>query len=95
MRNAARHGRDRADGRPLHLRVGMDVDEPKGGIGQARLEVRIEDDGVGLQADDIGSDGEGHGLALHSTMMAVIGGTLAVERRSEGGTRVRLTLPVI
>jgi signal transduction histidine kinase len=92
MRNAARHGRDRANARPLHLWVRMVVREPERDASQRTLEVRIEDDGVGL-GNDL-SDRTGQGLALHSTMMAVVGGTLAVERRPEGGTRVQLTLPV-
>jgi len=32
------------------------------------------------------------GLALHSAMLAVVGGTLAVEPRAEGGTRVMIVL---
>ena len=44
------------------------------------LRITIEDDGVGLGlARD--SDASGQGLALHSTMMAVVGGTLTVESR--------------
>jgi len=93
MRNAARHGRDRASERPLHLWVRMVVREPERDASQRTLEVRIEDDGVGL-GNDLRSDHAGQGLTLHSTMMAVVGGTLAVERRPEGGTRVQLTLPV-
>lgn len=90
MRNAARHGRDRMAGRPLYLDVTIDLCEPAGYAGQGRLETRVEDDGVGLP--DEGAAGEGQGLALHSTMMAIVGGTLAVERRPGGGTRVRLIL---
>ena len=37
--------------------------------------------------------GGGNGLALHSTMMAVVGGTLAVESEVGSYTRVILTLP--
>jgi len=38
-------------------------------------------------------DATGQGLALHSTMMAVIGGELTVENRAGGGTVLRLVLP--
>jgi signal transduction histidine kinase len=93
MRNAARHGRDRANERPLHLWVKMVLREAEGDASQQTLEVRIEDDGVGL-GNDSTLDGKGQGLTLHSTMMAVIGGGLAVERRSGDGTYVQLTLPV-
>jgi signal transduction histidine kinase len=37
--------------------------------------------------------GSGSGLALHSTMLAVVGGTLAVEANPQAGTRVLLSLP--
>src|SRR3990172_738149 len=44
------------------------------------------------QATSTGGDG-GHGLALHSTMMAVIGGHLIVESTPGHSTRVTLELP--
>lgn len=80
VRNAARHGRQ--EGQPLHLRVAGRWQAPD-------LEVVIEDDGVGLAPD---SD-SGRGLALHSTMLAVVGGTLATESVPGQYTRVRLLLP--
>jgi signal transduction histidine kinase len=43
-------------------------------------------------AGDLKSAG-GHGLALHSTMMAVVGGSLAVESAPGEYTRVVLSLP--
>ncbi len=39
--------------------------------------------------------GSGQGLALHSTMMAVIGGTLSIDSMPEEYTRVSLVLPRI
>jgi signal transduction histidine kinase len=84
VRNAARHGR-RDDSAPLHLRLG--VAQRNG------LEITIEDDGVGLGAGSASEAGSGHGLALHSTMMAVVGGTLAVESAPGAYTRVTLRLP--
>jgi signal transduction histidine kinase len=93
MRNAARHGRDEANAHPLHLRLCLVWHERPEGSGPGRLEVLIEDDGVGLQAHDPLVDTGGQGLALHSAMMAVVGGTLAVESLPGTHTRVRLTLP--
>jgi len=63
--------------------------------GQPGLEILIEDDGVGLQAYEKGEGDtdQGRGLALHSTLMAVIGGTLAVETLPNAYTRVVLALP--
>jgi signal transduction histidine kinase len=57
------------------------------------LEILIEDDGVGLEAQDGLDEGRGQGLALHSTMMAVIGGSLALESLADVYTRVWLVLP--
>jgi signal transduction histidine kinase len=85
MRNAARHAR--AEGRPLHL--ALSVRSGDGQPGTGGLQVVIEDDGVGMRGD-----GGGQGLALHSTMMAVVGGSLAVESLPGAYTRVVLALPV-
>jgi signal transduction histidine kinase len=99
MRNAARHGRAEASN-PLHLKIA--VTWPKG------LEITVEDNGVGLGAAhpanggsglhpgvsaEVQPEGSGQGLALHSTMMAVVGGTLAVESVAGDYTKVVLTLP--
>src|SRR5690606_38727174 len=78
LRNAARHGRG---GTTEALRLRLQVME------RARtVALVIEDDGVGLDP----GGGDGRGLALHSTMLAVVGGTLAVESSAGRGTRVRL-----
>jgi signal transduction histidine kinase len=100
IRNAARHAR--GDGtQSLSLHVAATVGD--------EFRLTIEDDGVGhdqagqtastsfndsaiqdhSQRDGVG----GHGLALHSTMMAVAGGSLSVETRTPRGTRVVLSLP--
>jgi signal transduction histidine kinase len=85
IRNAARYGRNGDSARPLHLQVGV--------AWRDGLEIRIEDDGVGLGAHPPAADGSGHGLALHSTMMAVVGGALATDTQPGQYTRVTLTLP--
>lgn len=92
VRNAAKYGRGEkgAMERPLRLTIAITWD--KG------LRVQIEDNGVGL-TDGGGTavatpQGSGHGLALHSTMMAVIGGELAVESIPGQLTRVVLSLPL-
>lgn len=78
LRNAARHGRGEANG-SLRLRL-------QGQESARTVALVVEDDGVGL--DPAGADGRG--LALHSTMLAVVGGTLAVESSAGRGTRVRM-----
>jgi glucose-6-phosphate-specific signal transduction histidine kinase len=52
------------------------------------LVLEIQDDGVGLDA----ANGDGQGLALHGTMMAVIGGEMRIQRVGEK-TLVTLLLP--
>ena len=89
MRNAALHARpvaSPASSTPLHLRVSLDW------LGGLRLS--IEDDGVGLGSNSAPARaGSGQGLALHSTLMAVIGGSLALESVPGEYTRVVLSLP--
>jgi len=81
VRNAAHHGR--ADStRLLHLQIKLE-----------NSTLTIEDNGVGLEASQGVNRGSGQGLALHSTMMAVAGGALAVESAAGQFTRVSLTLP--
>ena len=82
--NAARHGRAGEPERPLELSVRI--------AWQDGLQIVIEDTGVGYRASDETS-GTGQGVALHSTMMAVIGGGWATESRAGGFTRVTLWLP--
>jgi len=55
------------------------------------LTLSVADDGVGLEGAAHPPDA-GHGLALHSTLMAIVGGTLDVDS-SAAGTSVRLHLP--
>ena len=86
MRNAAKYGRGGRQERPLHLSVEVAA---RGN----ELEITIEDDGVGLDPNRASEGGSGQGLALHSTMMAVVGGSLAVESSPGAFTRVVLTLP--
>jgi signal transduction histidine kinase len=86
IRNVAHHARPDDARIPLRLRVSMNWKEG--------LEIMIEDNGVGIQ-NAVRPDHEGgHGLALHSTMLAVIGGSLSIESTADASTRVRLALPV-
>ncbi|HEX5689230.1 MAG TPA: ATP-binding protein, partial [Roseiflexaceae bacterium] len=85
VRNAARYGRNGDSARPLRLSVAV--------LRRKGLEITIADDGVGLNAGVGASEGSGQGLSLHSTMMAVIGGSLTTESAPGTGTRVILALP--
>jgi len=81
IRNAAQHGRISI--RPLRLSVATEVD--------SMSRIIIEDNGVGLGEGVEHPDG--HGLALHCTMMALIGGSLIIESERGKYTRVVLSLP--
>jgi len=92
VRNAARYGRGDSLDRELHLSIRASVN--------SGLSLWVEDDGVGMRAVplDARSAGAGQGLALHSTLLAVLGGTLSVQSLagpdSAGpGTRVTIQLP--
>ena len=83
IRNAARYGRGEETTRALHLRIAISARDA--------FQIIVQDDGVGLhKADSRSEQGAGQGLALHSAMLAVIGGTLALE--SSAGTRVTIEL---
>lgn len=89
LRNSARYGRAE-NGKSLDLVIRATC---AGG-----LKLIIEDNGPGnavsaaapLQPNPAGS---GQGLALHSTLMAVMGGSLSLEREPGELTRVILSLP--
>ncbi len=85
IRNAARYGRDGDSARPLRLTVSVALRDG--------LELVIEDDGVGMGAASLATAGSGHGLGLHGTLMAVVGGTLTAESAPGAYTRISLALP--
>lgn len=85
IRNAARYGRNSDAGRALHLTIAARWRDG--------LELIVEDDGVGMGAAGPAAGSSGQGLALHSTMMAVIGGTLTTDSVPGEYTRIALTLP--
>lgn len=59
------------------------------------LELRVEDDGVGTSAGVRTGDGAAHyGMEIMRERAQRLGGTLSVEPRAEGGTRVRCSLPL-
>lgn len=86
MRNAARHGRSSGGKGKLHLQIAARC-EADG------LALLIEANGVGMAPSDGKGSGSGQGLALHSTMLAVVGGTLVAESVAGTYTRVQLTIP--
>jgi len=85
IRNAARHARPAEETTPLQLHVNADYRDG--------LEIAIEDNGGGIYGGTPIEGGSGQGLALHSTLMAVSGGSLEVESLPGKSTRVLLKLP--
>jgi signal transduction histidine kinase len=83
IRNAARHGRNGSQ--PLHLRLCAS--------GHDGFHLVIEDNGIGLGGQAPAEERQGQGLVLHSTMMAVVGGSLTSESTPGAFTRIALTLP--
>jgi signal transduction histidine kinase len=57
------------------------------------LDLAISDDGVGIAPGSAHSSAGGHGLELHSTMLAVVGGSLVTDARPGGGIRTVLYAP--
>ncbi len=82
VRNASRHARQPDQPAGARLAIGA-------GARNGQLQLTIVDNGPGLPR----TPGAGQGLALHSTLMAVAGGSLTLETTPGGGTRVVLAAP--
>lgn len=85
LRNAAKYARRDRHRDPLRLVIALRYD--KG------LILTVEDNGPGIDLGRPSEGGSGQGMALHGTMMAVVGGTMSVESVREEYTRITLTLP--
>jgi signal transduction histidine kinase len=85
VRNAARHGYIPDSEQPFNLSIRIGWEHG--------LVINIQDDGVGFVPGTIDGSRSDHGLALHSTLMAVIGGSLVVQSVPKKYTRVELRLP--
>jgi signal transduction histidine kinase len=95
MRNAAAHGRGGHVEHPLCLQLNLHV---KSGATD-ELILTITDNGVGIDANRAAATpspggGSGNGLALHSTLLAMVGGSLTVKAPPEGGTLVLISVPL-
>jgi signal transduction histidine kinase len=84
IRNAARHGGAGDLGPALRI-AAWDNDQA--------LELDIENDCAAKQGNSPAVISSGQGLALHSTLMAVIGGELSFEQKPKGFNRVVLRVP--
>ena len=86
VRNAARHGRGDEAGRSLELDVTIEFGDG--------LRIVVTDNGVGFDAAPSGGAVGGSGLVLHTTMMAVVGGSLQVNSAPGSGTQAVVALPL-
>jgi signal transduction histidine kinase len=105
IRNAARHGQGEDSQYRLCLRVvlqsreqgGLRLELEDNGVGlESRYAAGVEQAGGGERAGGAFEEsraGSGQGLALHSTLMAVIGGSLALSSQPRQRTCLRLELP--
>ena len=95
IRNAAAHGRGDKAERPLHLQIVLEEQCEQ----EPELALTIADNGVGIDAESPNEvqprsgTGTGNGLALHSTLLAMVGGYLTVTSPRMGGTVVRIVAP--
>lgn len=85
VRNAAHHGRGQQNDRPLNLSVKF--------LEKNGLTLIIQDDGVGMQLGAPRGESTHQGLAIHSAMLALIGGTLVVESKPDQFTRLTIQFP--
>jgi signal transduction histidine kinase len=85
IRNAARHGSGDQSSTRLRLVIQVADGDP--------FCISIEDNGIGMSSEPKSQISGGQGLALHSTAMAIIGGSLEVESQPGKHTQVRLMLP--
>ena len=92
IRNAARYAR--TPERALQLKVILQRDTD--------WQIIIEDNGIGVPLENKNNEtpprddagGSGQGLSLHGTMLAIVGGTLAIASVPQQGTRVSIVLPL-
>lgn len=87
VRNAAQHAR--AGGEAEDEFVNLTV----AALWEDGLTITIEDSGCGIDHELSDTSQAGHGLALHGTLMAVLGGSLSVESVPGSFTRIILHLP--
>jgi signal transduction histidine kinase len=57
------------------------------------INIIVQDNGSGVRKEKDPSTGSGQGLAIHSTLMELIGGRLSIESEPGSFTRVSLTCP--
>ena len=91
VRNAAKHAHPGLSGRDQSAdQAGGLCLEIAARVVEGQIQLAIEDNGSGFRPES----GTGQGLALHSTLMAIVGGSLSLETIPGQMTRVQLALPL-
>jgi signal transduction histidine kinase len=60
----------------------------------ARIELSIEDDGVGIRPEALSGDGRGYGLQIMRERAEEVGGNLEISTAAGKGTRISVRMPV-
>ncbi len=81
--NAMRHGFP--DGRPGCIRISLHIENDK-------AHLVVEDDGIGLDAVQPDSDGDGLGMRLIEGFASHLGGVAEIS--GKGGTRISVEFPL-
>ncbi len=89
IRNSARHARGTDAHRSLTLDVAIELT-----AAVDALQLRIADDGVGIGYQSSAVAGSGRGLAMHHTLLTIVGGTLLTAETPGGGLAITLVLPL-
>jgi hypothetical protein len=93
IRNAASHARGNKPDRPLSLQIHLCAPRGHGDD----LTLTIADNGIGAGNSSATPSpfpgGSRSGLALHSTLLALVGGQLNLTSPPEGGTQVTIAVP--
>jgi signal transduction histidine kinase len=86
IRNSAIHGQVTGSDQPINLSITM--------LWKDGLILKIVDDGVGFVPGKNMPQEDGHGMSLHSTLMAIVGGSITWESSPGKFTLVTINLPV-
>jgi signal transduction histidine kinase len=60
----------------------------------ARIELSIEDDGIGIRPEALSGDGRGYGLQIMRERAEEVGGNLEISTAAGKGTRISVRMPV-
>jgi two-component sensor histidine kinase len=89
LRNSAKYGKKEEEETDFILNISTSFQEENN-----IAKIIIEDNGRGISKEEKQPKGSGQGLGIHSTMLAVIGGSLYIDSKPNIYTKVELLFPV-